>query len=516
MEKRLAKVYQDFTPKEEACISREISQAKNEGISQDQAIAKAIGICAPEKQRGRTLITRKQMENICPECAADMKRRNIKAFKITYSGHTTKERKKKSKDRGGRYRSHMGEDGKWTIFDVPIFAAHEIPEEDTEIGPDYLKAAVQYALYKSEHEDFLAPLHRRHHYEGNETELIGRILPRRVAMSLHDGVEVPTIFSDLKEVSDEHYEDIVDGKLAYRSVEIPPDLSDQRILSLALLPDEAPYFSFPLLTIGEETRSFTPDRTVKTDSTPVLAYHVGQGRTILYKEADMARKYVDDREVEEVLEVVEDAEEALEEAVEETPDEMGEIKEQLAQCLAMLTELREMMEGAVTEEVSDEEAEPAQPALEMAAQKRAYSKGKAAGLEKRIFAMETERAGEKFARKAKDELSDRNIPDDFEEEVATIYNDSKQGPKAARKYVEAIRAYAPKVTTDDDLDLDVPADPPEVAEYGRQGPEHLEAARHAYRTYGMSKRHGKASLKTYIAVNAAAYLANGATAGKGA
>jgi hypothetical protein len=156
---------------------------------------------------------------------------------------------------GGRYRWTKNGDGTYTIFGVPVMAELKEGEKDApfDVDKDWLEKAVKHALLKRG-ENYVAPLHVYHHdmMGMGRTESGGVVMPKEVRGVRLDGKPVWAIFADLEHIPESVFSRIAKGELLYRSVELPKWEEDPEILSLALLPDEAPFFKFELMTLGEE------------------------------------------------------------------------------------------------------------------------------------------------------------------------------------------------------------------------------------------------------------------------
>ncbi len=183
---------------------------------------------------------------------------------------------------GGNFTAVQTDSGSWNIQHVPIFAGHIVPgtegtESERFIGRKWMEAAVARAQFLREKNDYLAPLHIKHHGTGETPKPAGFILPVSVEPMNFHGETQDVMFADLVEIPDSVYQDIKANRLPFRSVEIF-DLDKPEIGSLALLDTEVPFFQFPLLTIGKEKRAKKTKRgnvgyKVRIrDAAPVLAY----------------------------------------------------------------------------------------------------------------------------------------------------------------------------------------------------------------------------------------------------
>ncbi len=139
----------------------------------------------------------------------------------------------------------------------------EIEQFEFKVDADWLRGSLKRHRSLLDENKYLAPLHIKHHGMGVETRQVGMFFPTRVGKLFFDGKEQDTLFADLVEVPEDVFEQIKRNRLPFRSVEIA-DIKKKEITSTALLDDEAPFFKFPMLTIGNEER-------LEADPEPVFA-----------------------------------------------------------------------------------------------------------------------------------------------------------------------------------------------------------------------------------------------------
>lgn len=162
----------------------------------------------------------------------------------------------------------------YTVKDVPIFAEHQVPGAKFKIGEKWMRAAVQKAKDRATADKYVAPLHIRHHGDGEGTTRAGFVMPTEVKASMYEGRKTFVLYADLVGIPPEVYEDIKARKLPYRSVEINK-VDVPEISSLALLEDEVPYFRLPMLGVGKEV-----DAKGKHPSIAASARRIRQSRSI--------------------------------------------------------------------------------------------------------------------------------------------------------------------------------------------------------------------------------------------
>ena len=162
------------------------------------------------------------------------------------------------------YRAEQAPDGSWTIYDVPVFSAHERKLSTGEVwkcDAGWLGGAL--AAAKVRHaEGYYHPAHVRHHALGapgqDDSGVIaaGHVRFSRLGELRIAGKPTPTLFADLVGVPAEVYQQIRAGRLPYRSAEIL-DTSSGEIDSLAFLDHEVPFFRYPLLRVSAEADTVT-------------------------------------------------------------------------------------------------------------------------------------------------------------------------------------------------------------------------------------------------------------------
>ena len=152
----------------------------------------------------------------------------------------------------GGFSAHMEDtpQGKALIVHrVPIFCECERPDHDISFDRDWIGQAVE-AAKRGESEGYLPPLHVVHHGSGEPVRRAGMFrVTGTGSIQLH-GTPRLAIFADLIVTDPAAIEDVLAGRLPYRSVEIfKRDVA--KIDTLALLEHEAPYLELPLLMISK-------------------------------------------------------------------------------------------------------------------------------------------------------------------------------------------------------------------------------------------------------------------------
>lgn len=250
--------YSSFTTEEQGCISHKIEKLVAEGKDHDQAIAIAISMCAPSKvQKSAAGGATGRPSSPCG-CA----KYSAGATYLPLEG----------------YRAEQASDGTWTIFDVPIFAEH-VDSRNAKAPISFTRAWLDQAIKSArarEGEGYLPPLHIYHHGQGVQTIRAGHYRPKRRVTIQYQGRPVEALLADLVKVTPEAYADVKAGKVPYVSVEIHPghlSEANAEIDSLALLPDEVPFFRFPLLKIASESRANSDGEGTRSGAPAVYAVH---------------------------------------------------------------------------------------------------------------------------------------------------------------------------------------------------------------------------------------------------
>ena len=261
---------------------------------------------------------------------------------------------------GGRYTAQQNADGTWNVLNVPIFAEHvvDVGDEKFKINKAWMVAAMRKAQRRFNQDQYLPPLHINHHDTGRETKLAGFYKIRSVSKQRYEGKPLWVMAADLVNVPDAVYQEIRAGLLPYRSVEIH-DIDKPEVDSLALMPDEVPFFRLAMLTIGKEVEAREPVA-INKRSVPVRAYHDTGKRAkqvlLHFPTEAVVTKYRDDDD--ELLDNGEDAEE-IEIIVEDEGDE--EVEEQMAagdSLRAALQSASESLQSALSALGGLEDKEP--------------------------------------------------------------------------------------------------------------------------------------------------------------
>lgn len=255
--------------------------------------------------------------------------------------------------KGGLYTAKANADGTYDIYDVPIFA--ELPKGEKrnaqDIDKKWMEACVAQHLLR-QGEGYLAPMHVKHHGDGEQTQRAGFFLPKAVKTLRYNGRAIAALYADMLAIPAAVFESIQRGELNYRSVEVAT-WDKAEIASLALLDDEAPFFKFELLTVGKVippmSKDIAPVR-VEDALAPALACH---GAHLLFRMDTLAEVHVKTDPAEK---------EEKEEPAEKNSD--GTLKAEgsegcCPQCHKLVAEMYAMVKQGAMAQMAEAPAQPA-------------------------------------------------------------------------------------------------------------------------------------------------------------
>lgn len=249
--------------------------------------------------------------------------------------------------------------GRYTIFDVPIFGVFDDNKRGSVGTEDLHEAIVAFEENKNERSHY-PRIHIGHHEKVENRQGAGYL----------DNLQLrgDTIYADLVEIIPEVFEQIIqEMKFPYVSSEYNPE--KKQITSLALLESQSPYFKYPLLALSKE---------------PQESVAFQQMFSVWEKRSDSIMKFQERENMEEEKkDKKEDESSVKEEFCDETDstkdtmiedksknyncqEEMGGLREMLQRVLSMIEEIHawekeEHSEGA--EETDEEIGEPSEPML---------------------------------------------------------------------------------------------------------------------------------------------------------
>ncbi|MBG95042.1 MAG: hypothetical protein CL793_07300 [Chloroflexi bacterium] len=468
-----------FTPQEQKCISAKIPILRDEGMSEDQAVAVAIAKCAPDKAKKKMAC--------CPQCE---------------EGNSCKCGSKMANG----YSYQRLNSGLFRVFDVPIMA--EVPEGMKEnrkrIGPKWMKAAVKKAKLRWKQDGYKAPLHIEHHGGNSETSPAGFMMPHTVKQMRYEGNPVWAVFADL-EVHPHILKKIQNRELPFRSVEVF-SWEKPEINSMALLKSEVPFFSFDLLELGKEVSPVEKFSTVE----PFQACRAfTNGNSILFsfkdnvsmrkkmesraERADVDRYEYEEGKDEEKRDVEEELSAKLEEIVEKDKEEHEERVEldedgRLGAVLDLLAKIAEKLGVDKEEEMEDvEEVEEAEIAVAPVEQKAlAALSGKVAALEARERSRKSKEKQEKMVDVAMNELAAWNPDEETRNNLSALVSSSNRPHNTIKAFVASYKKSVPRFPHNTFSDFEASfdqADDPSVMRFAADGADALDMARNFSQQY---------------------------------
>lgn len=435
---------------------------------------------------------------------------------------------------GGGYRAEQAADGTWTIYDVPVFAAHK-----REGMPRVTRVWLERAVAKAQADKasgYLAPLHVGHHNTGQPVSAAGKFLLTRVAdFAFAGGAPRPTAFADFVGVSQGTYDEIKAGKLPYRSIEAA-DLRVAEINSIALLDHDAPYFKFPLLSIGSEAA-----QPAQAQAGARFTFNAQEGTMIRYSagaKPTTGKQTAKAKFAAGVAEAMEKAKAASAEALATFTETLTGLTEGLATMAADLgvgadagaepdgdepAEDEPMPEEAAADagaedEEKDEDMKPAEaPAAKSQAAPLAASAGalpaglplevraQFAAMQGRLKVLEGEhakstKANAKAAAVAKATSELAGYAGDFAKDLGEAFDIG--GAPAVALYARTVKAMGVSAPPESFTgDLPAPNEPAEVTAYAMAGTKKHREARHLHAVYTVSPAFVKARpLAEYLAL----------------
>jgi len=409
------------------------------------------------------------------------------------------------------YKAEKAPDGSWTIFDVPVFSAHERTLSNGKVwkcDAGWLGGAL--AAAKVRHaEGYFHPAHVRHHALGtpgqDDSEVVaaGHVRFSRLGELRIGGKPTATLFADLVGVPESVYLEIKAGRLSYRSAEIL-DTSSGEIDSLAFLDHEVPFFRYPLLRVADGVETTTTRPAV---ASAALAFSAaGSARSVLFRYSESYS--MDPKENEPETSSDDDGLPNVEVKA-AAPDMLSQLKEGLMGLLAMLEKAGESEEAPAQDEGPAElssapapapaPAAPAAAPIAAQAIADAQNAGKFDALAGRVAQMETALKAAELATRVATFGAQLREEGFTGAQVAKFEATTAQsGEAAGLAYAQALRDNGPTPppsTWTGETRTDA-FDAPEVAAYSAKGPEVLAYARDLARSHKATR--STLPLATYI------------------
>lgn len=383
---------------------------------------------------------------------------------------------------GGQYRATQNADGTWNLHDVPMFCAHKLlPEEGGgEITRAELAEMVAAAQRQFAQDKYLPPLIVYHHGK-TEPEAAGFFLGKRVDAIEYQGAKVDGIYFDFLFIPEHQYARIRRGELPYGSAEF--GVKPPYIAHMSLLPNHAPWFKLPLLTVGEEVPYSTGQ--AEPERPGVMAMR--KASEVLQTIKRSARSIMEPEKKPE-------SETKKQEGQTGQPDKMDAIlaaqnatNEKLDKLIALLAAKKEPGEGNAPVE-QRKEPEPAKKADEPGTEIARLS-AEVTALKAKDAEREKRETIENLVRAGKDTLKGRALPADIDAQLRRF---AALGKEHVEAFTDTLKRALPKeppseftgeITGENDA-------APEVMKYGHKGPEKLVIARKHAASYETAKKRG--------------------------
>lgn len=409
-----------------------------------------------------------------------------------------------------------------TVHRVPIFCECERPDKDMLFDRSWIDQAVA-AAKLGESEGYLPPLHVKHHDAGEAVRPAGVFRITGTGHIRFKGAQRLAVFADLIVTDPDAIEDILAGRLPYRSIEVfRRDVA--KIDTLALLDHEAPFLELPLLMISkvrqgdsEEVKDLTFRRYAFSDSTPLVAFcKRGDAASLLFRNEGPDTVMADEEKKDEKDEgaKMEAGEGGLDIASVLKAIESGSIS--VADMDAIVAAVAKYRSASTPDEPAAESA-PVMPAG-MAMQAPRDTTGPdaiqfakvAAELEAVKMQLAERTATEKRTADvsvAVKRFAGRAVGSDFEKKLEAFHK--QHGAVAFQAYVDGLDQHvaAPIVKNHNEpSDASTPEEIGPLAAFAKQGPEVLSFARAKAAEWEELNRRGytRQSLDAYIHANLAA------------
>lgn len=396
------------------------------------------------------------------------------------------------------------------VFGVPIFGELEKGERSNKepIGRNWHLAALANAMAQ-EAEEYIPPLHVRHHDLFADVERVGFFRPRRVGLIRYQGKMRSCLFANMY-CSRAAAQRIKDGDLPYCSVEIGPDWNRPEILSCALLDHEPPHFKFPLITLADDAKFKRVGTGLR------ICFHAQTEAAMAKSKTEESQKPEADPKGDEQIEAKADdvenkdgenlendpATEKLDDGGAETPPAWAV---PLLALPAMLQKMTELLTGAGKGEPAAAAGTPplAEPSYKQSTGEHSNEtiqlRAKVAALEAKQEQSEKDAKLTAALNDARKNLSDKGwtITPKIEK---TLLDAAKIGPSALKLTVETFTAHVVKdPPTDVESGLAAAAAgnaqsveelPPELEPFSEKGPNRLALGRRAFAAWQQTRSKG--------------------------
>lgn len=151
-------------------------------------------------------------------------------------------------------------DGRFTVHGVPLIG--RVPKGTRnapfDVEEDWMDACLSThdRLFQEGHR---IPIHEYHQRDPNRLRVtdnrpLGKLKPTRRDSIVVNGQTMPCLYGDMQDVRPETLDRIKSGDLAYLSVEVE-NWTQPMLTSVALMPDQAPFFKFPEIRLQDFSAS---------------------------------------------------------------------------------------------------------------------------------------------------------------------------------------------------------------------------------------------------------------------
>lgn len=150
---------------------------------------------------------------------------------------------------GGKYTAVSNGDGTFNILDMPIMGELKKGEKGApfDIDAEWMEKAIEVGKMR-ERGGHWGAVHVHHHSDFGSSQRMGFLRLSRVGTMTYEDKEMSALFGDLLRIPEALFSIIEKGELPYRSVEAGWKVFE--VASLAMMPDETPFFRLPMTTIG--------------------------------------------------------------------------------------------------------------------------------------------------------------------------------------------------------------------------------------------------------------------------
>lgn len=387
---------------------------------------------------------------------------------------------------GGKYRATQNADGTWNIHDVPMFCEHALlPKEGGgEVKRAELAEMVATGQRQYAQDKYLPPLIVYHHGK-NEPENAGFFLPKRVDAVKYQGNALDGIYFDFLFIPEHQYARIRRGELPYGSAEF--GMKPPYIAHMSLLPNHAPWFKLPLLTIGEEV-PFSSGQAEPERPGIMAQRRASDYLQTLQRQAKRGNMDTEKKPA--------DTQGADNKKQDGQPDKMDAIlaaqsatNEKLDKLIGLLSAKNDPKDNAGNAPVEQRKDPEPTKARDDSSTEIARLSAEVTALKTRDTEREKREQVDVLVRSGKDALKGRALPADIDAQLRRFAGLGKEHHEA---FVDTLKRSLPKEPPAD-FNGELPADDeaaPEVMRYAQKGPDKLVIARKHAKSFAYAKDKG--------------------------